>query len=339
MPDPSFFALGATEQAAILTGAAAQSGRPAYLLEKDAWVVLTLQSLLGSPFGEHLTFKGGTSLSKAYGAIRRFSEDLDITYDIRALAPDLAGDHPLPATRSQAGKWRKKIRNRLNEWVEGKAQKTIEAGLSRANASAEVRADGEKVYVAYRPLFASDGSVQPEVMVEFGGRATGEPREHRAVECDAAAFARGVVFPSASPFVMLPERTFWEKATLMHVFCKQQRKRGDRLSRHWHDLMRLDDAGYAERALADGSLAREVARHKAVFFPEKGADGAWVDYEAAVSGNLALTPRGEAHDALADDYAQMVRGGMLHGDAEPFAELMAQCADIEARANAKASTL
>ena len=203
---------------------------------------------------------------------------------------------------------------------------------------AQVRADGEKVYVAYQPLFAGYDFVRPEVMVEFGGRATGEPREQRTVECDAAAFIPDVTFPSASPFVMLPERTFWEKATLIHVFCQQLQPRVARLSRHWHDLVRLDDTGYAETALADRDLARSVARHKTAFFPEKAADGAQVDYEAAVSGSLCLTPGGEARDALAGDYERMVHDGMLHDDAESFTELMARCGAIESRANAQAPT-
>ncbi len=132
---------------------------------------------------------------------------------------------------------------------------------------------------------------------------------------------------------MLPERTFWEKATAIHVFCEQQEIRGERLSRHWHDLVRLDDAGYAETALDDRGLAQLVARHKAASYRAKGADGAKVDYEAAVSGSLRLIPDGVAIGALADDYKRMVDGGMLDDDAESFPELMARCASIEARAN------
>ena len=88
--------------------AASLSGRRAHLLEKDIWVVLVLRALMESPFGRDLTFKGGTSLAKAYRAIRRFSEDLDVTYDIRAIAqiaPDLVeghGEEALPST-SQPG--------------------------------------------------------------------------------------------------------------------------------------------------------------------------------------------------------------------------------------------
>ena len=335
MPDASFFELTANDQGKALEVAAGRSGRPAYLLEKDVWVVLTLQALLNAAFGGDLTFKGGTSLSKAYGVIRRFSEDLDITYDIRALAPDLVGENedPLPSTPAQASKWTRKIRGRLNEWVQNEAAPAIEAKLSRVSASAQVRTDREKVHVAYRPLFESPGYVGHEVLVEFGGRATGEPRERRTVVCDAEDFVPGVVFPSASPFVMLPERTFWEKATAMHVICEQRKIKGERLSRHWHDLVRLDDAGYAETALGDRGLAESVALHKSAFYREKDADGAWVNYEAAVSGSLRLTPDGVARAALADDYERMVDAGMLDDDAESFAELMARCADIEARAN------
>ena len=136
---------------------------------------------------------------------------------------------------------------------------------------------------------------------------------------------------------MLAERTFWEKATAVHVFCRQERRRGERLSRHWHDLARLDDAGVAAHALADRSLALSVARHKAMFFSENDATGTRIDYEAAVSGDLQLVPAGAAHAVLADDYARMLADGMLLDDSAPFDALMERCAAIEARANAAAA--
>ena len=132
---------------------------------------------------------------------------------------------------------------------------------------------------------------------------------------------------------MLAERTFWEKATAMHVFCRQQRRRGERQSRHWHDVARLDEAGYAGKALADRALALSVARHKAAFFREKDAGGRWIDYGAAVSGELQLVPDGFTRNALAEDYDRMVSDGMLLDDAESFDTLIERCADLEARAN------
>ena len=119
----------------------------------------------------------------------------------------------------------------------------------------------------------------------------------------------------------------------MHVFCRQQRRRGERLSRHWYDLVRLDDAGFANKSLADRTLALSVARHKAMFFREKDAAGSWIDYEAAVSGKLQLVPHGPAYEALADDYGRMLSDGMLLDDEERFEALMERCADVQARAN------
>jgi predicted nucleotidyltransferase component of viral defense system len=73
--------------------AATASGRPVHLLEKDIWVVWALQGLFASLLGKHLVFKGGTSLSKGYDIIQRFSEDIDLTYDVRELIPELASRH------------------------------------------------------------------------------------------------------------------------------------------------------------------------------------------------------------------------------------------------------
>ena len=172
-------------------------------------------------------------------------------------------------------------------------------------------------------------------MVEFGARSTGEPRQERRTECDAATFLPDITFPSARSAVMLAERTFWEKATAIHVFCRQQRHRGARLSRHWHDLVRLDDAGHAAKALADRNLALSVARHKAAFFAEKDIVGHWIEYEAAVSGGLQLRPKGPAYDVLANDYDRMLSDGMLLDDEERFEDLVSRCDDIEARANGR----
>lgn len=89
-----FFALSREDQREALLVAAERSGRPLHLLEKDIWVVWALNHLFSGPHAQHLVFKGGTSLSKAYGVIRRFSEDVDLTYDIRAIAPDLTEKSP-----------------------------------------------------------------------------------------------------------------------------------------------------------------------------------------------------------------------------------------------------
>ena len=210
---------------------------------------------------------------------------------------------------------------------------SLEINLAEAGLSAELRAEGDHVFVTYEPLFDDYGFVRPEVVVEFGARSSGEPREERLCGCDAASYVPDVAFPSVRPFVMLAERTFWEKATAVHVFCQQQRNRGERLSRHWYDLVRLDDTGYAEKALADHDLALSVARHKSMFFREKDATGNWVNYIAAVSGELQLVPDGPSYQVLSDDYDRMLNDGMLLDDEERFGDLMERCGDIQQRAN------
>ena len=336
MADVSFQSLSPDDRRDALEVAAGLSGRRSHLLEKDIWVVQTLAALFETPFGADLTFKGGTSLAKAYHAIRRFSEDLDITYDIRAIAPDLLtgeDDEAIPATRSQERRWTREIRRRLPGWVANHALPSLQNNLAEASLTAELRAEGDHVFVAYEPLFNDYGFVRPEVMIEFGARSIGEPREERLCRCDAASYVPAVAFPSVRPFVMLAERTFWEKATAVHVYCQQEMTRGERLSRHWYDLVRLDDSGFAEKALEDRALALSVSRHKSMFFREKNTTGNWVDYEAAVSGGLQLVPDGPTYQVLSNDYDRMLTNGMLLADEEQFDELMERCADIQQRAN------
>ena len=311
----------------------------AFMLEKDIWIVATLRALFDAPFGRHLIFKGGTSLSKVWRAIRRFSEDVDVTYDIRAFAPDLvanAGDEALPPTRSQQKRWTRIIRARLVEWVRDQACPIVEEELARDGFVAEVKAVEDRLYVYYEPLFEQTGLVRPEVLVEFGARSTGEPRTNQPVVCDVAAQLPDIIFPQARPNTMLAERTFWEKATAIHVYCRQERRRGERLSRHWYDLARLDEVNIAANALADHALALSVARHKAIFFSENDARGERIDYKAAVSGDLQLIPSGTARAVLADDYEKMLADGMLLDQSEPFDTLMERCAAIQARAHRNA---
>ena len=312
------------------------SGKHAHHLEKDVWVVYTLRALWDSSFGASLTFKGGTALSKVHRAIRRFSEDLDVTYDIRSFAPDLvtgSGDEALPPNRSQEKKWTREIRRRLADWTATWALPQLTVKLSEVDSSIRLYAEEDRLKVRYEPLFRGYGFVTPEVIVEFGARSTGEPRAEGSVACDAAPYLPEVTFPSARPLTMAAERTFWEKATAVHVFCCQQRIRGERLSRHWHDLVRLDDAGIAQKALADRNLACAVARHKSKFFREKDAAGTWIDYMAAVSGNLQLVPEGAFGKGLAEDYGRMLTDGMLLDDGESFEHLMHRCGELQARAN------
>lgn len=286
MPE-SWFALSSADRAEALEVAAGQSGRPAHLLEKDIWVVWALAAIYDSPLSNTLTFKGGTSLSKVYKIIDRFSEDIDLTYDIRELVPDLLRDgNPIPPTASQGKKITDAVRARLPDWIERTVRPVIENALAASGLQADLSVAGEardKLVIAYPATKTGTGYAAATIQLEFGARATGEPHQRHPVACDIAPFIEELAFPSAQPLVMAAERTFWEKATAAHVYCLQGRLGGERFSRHWYDLAALAKTAHFDSAAGNRELARQVAAHKSMFFAEKDAGGTKIDYFQATA--------------------------------------------------------
>ena len=336
MPE-SWFELSPADQSEALEVAAGRSGRPAHLLEKDIWVVWALAAIYNSPLGETLTFKGGTSLSKVYKVIDRFSEDIDLTYDIRELVPDLLRDgNPIPASANQEKKITSAVRSRLPQWIEETVQPVIAQALVASGLQAEVSLTGkdrDKIIIAYPATKTGTGYAAATIQLEFGARATGEPHRRHHVACDIAPLIDGVTFPTASPLVMAAERTFWEKATAAHIYCLQGRLRGERYSRHWYDLAALAKTAHFDSAASDLELARQVAEHKSMFFAEKDANGGKVDYFQATSGELRLIPEGPSLDALEKDYAAMLEDGLLAFEQPTFEAVMASCTAIQDEVN------
>lgn len=336
-----FFELSQADQREALEQVRARTGRPTHLLEKDIWVVWTLRALFESPLARDLTFKGGTSLSKVYKIIDRFSEDVDLTYDIRKLISDLVGGAgDLPPSRSQAEKWAKALRKRLPDWIAASVKPVIEGALAQDHLSARLEIGGkenEKLFMHYPALARGTGYVSPVVTLEFGARSTGEPHQILPVTCDMEGHLPDLSFPAASPLVMSVARTFWEKATAAHVYCAQGRIRTEHYARHWHDLAAIARSHYFTDILKDRAIASTVVRHKSIFFIEKDASGAVIDYAVATEGHLRIAPTGEARNALADDYAAMLAEEVMVGDALSFEQLMNACADLEATVNRMAT--
>jgi hypothetical protein len=334
-----FLKLGREDQSEVLETVRAQTDRPTHLLEKDVWVVWTLSAIFDSVLADDLTLKGGTSLSKAYKVIDRFSEDVDLTCDIRKLVDGLSGD-ALPATRSQASKWTRAVRDRLPGWITGSVRPVIEAALARDQLDATIELGGlarDTLLLRYPALTRGTGCVSPAVVLEFGGRATGEPHQVMPVTCDMDGHIAGVAFPTASPSVMSVSRTFWEKATAAHVYCAQGRIRGERYARHWHDLAALGRSRHFPEVIADRAVATAVARHKSLFFVEKDAGGRTIDYLPAIAGRLRIVPEGQARSALAADYTELLADQVMLGEAMAFEQLLEACGDVEAQANRAAA--
>ncbi|WP_019919132.1 nucleotidyl transferase AbiEii/AbiGii toxin family protein [Methyloversatilis discipulorum] len=336
----SWFSLSRDDQVETLEFAAARTGRPAHLLEKDIWVVWVLSAIYESDLASKLTFKGGTSLSKVYRIIDRFSEDVDLTYDIRELAADLLKQgNPIPDSASQEKKISSAVRHRLPDWIEATVMPVIAAALQKSGLGASLALAGkdkDKLILAYPAVRTGTGYSAPTILLEFGARATGEPHHVQSVACDIAPEIEEVAFPVAQPLVMAAERTFWEKATAAHVYCLQGRLRGERYSRHWYDLVAIAKTPYFAAACADQALAQAVAEHKSVFFIEKDATGNKIDYFAAVRGQLQLIPAGESLVALEKDYAAMLEDGLLPLNQLSFADIIEQCRIIQDEANRRA---
>lgn len=332
----AFFDLSPDDKRAVLR--VEEGGAPApFILEKDIWVVWTLGALFTSPVGDLLTFKGGTSLSKVFRAIDRFSEDVDMTVDIRAFAGGKipASETMLPRTRSQADRWKAEIAQRLEVWIGEHMVPAIEAASNRDGVRVDIRHEGDTLFLSAE-FAAPSGGLSNEVRVEFGGRSTGEPHSEHTVTCDLLEWRPDLLLPRARPWVMHAERTFWEKATAVHVFCHRSRLKGERLARHWYDLVQMDKAGIAGRAIEDADLTGAVAAHKAMFFRETTADGQVIDYVDAISGAITLVPAGRLRAEVESDYAAMADNQMIRTPPMPFADLMGRCRGLEERINAAA---
>ena len=336
MPE-TYFSLTAAEQAELLDTASSRSGRPAHLLEKDVWVVWTLACLFSSSLADRITFKGGTSLSKAYNVIDRFSEDIDLTCDIRRLLPEMVTEpEGIPPTSSQAAKWTKAVRSSLPQWIADSVIPVLQAALADSGMEAALSLtgkDSDSILVKYPPLRQGTGYVAPHIRLEFGARSTGEPCEVLPVVCDLAPLIPEIVFPQARPRVMKMERTFWEKATAIHVYCRQAKIRGNRFARHWHDLLRLAATERIQGSLAGKSWLEQVVRHKTMFFQEKDQAGTPIDYRECLKGHLCLAPDGAAREALREDYNSMIQDGILLTQAPEFDVVLEQCDRLQTKIN------
>lgn len=327
MPD-SFFSLPDAERREALLVAADKANRPAYLLEKDVWVVEALRVMYRSQFADDIVFKGGTSLSKGYRAIERFSEDVDLTYDIRKLAPDCP---EYPETRAQIDRWAKRIREELlPEIITNNVKPHVESQMKVRDGRVTVTCNGENIYIDYPHAVEGYAYVNSSVRLEFGARSTGQPAEAREISCDAAPYVDGIVFPIVTATTMLPVRSFWEKVTAIHVFCRSG-DFGTRCARHWHDILALRHGHFV--VLADRTVANEVARHKQTWFRYKDRNKTLIDYHEAVSGDVQLVPDEGGLRELRTDYYDMIKSGLLPKGAMKFDELMTRCRQLEEEIN------
>lgn len=317
--------------------AAGRRGLLPLLIEKDFWVCWTLERLFGLPgLGEHLLFKGGTSLSKVYGVIRRFSEDIDLSLSRTALRSGLADpEQALSNTqrKQRAGLLVAAFHQAVTDRLLPALAASIAAQLGDEGwALTQDAADPGTLHFAYpRAVDGQLAYVRPEVLIELGGRSDDWPAEHRTVTAYVAE-ALPQVTPGAVPVrALAARRTFWEKATLLHAEYHRPpgKAPGERLSRHYSDLAQMAGTEVEVQALADLPLLARVREHKMAFYTAP-----WAHYEMATPGTLRLVPHPERLAALRADYRGMA--AMFFGPVLSFDDMMERVAALEGRVNALA---
>jgi hypothetical protein len=319
--------------------AAAQLGLSKSIVEKDFWVCWSLRKLFALPsFGDHLIFKGGTSLSKAYNAIYRFSEDVDLSLDRNQLGFTGLRD---PEAADLTGGERKDLLKALQQTAEqivvgdllGEIQSSFDASLEQDFTLAADPHDAQTLLFTYPSLALAGGQsgyVQPIVRFEFGARGVAIPAEERVIVPylhDAFPALLGNAQLTAK--VLGIERTFWEKATILHMLFHQDATKplADRMSRHYYDMAMLIDHEAKVRAMANLPLLDLVAHHKSVFFK-----AAWARYDTAKVGSLRLSPSSAIEASLRRDYLGMQE--MIIGDAPSFDDILGKIEAFEHEVNA-----
>jgi len=277
-----------------------------------------------------MAFKGATSLSKVYGAIRRFSEDVDVTVDYKSLDKSI-DPFDVNTSRTARDKYTEILRTKLAEHTKDLIRphfKNLVTQLyEKPPKPISVSDDGEKLFIPYPSRFGSDESV----FLEFGGRNVIAPGQEHILKPYIAAEIPTLQFPQATVHVLSPSRTFWEKATLIHVACNRSDPKldADRQSRHWHDLAVLADHKIGKAAVADRKLLEDVVKHKSVFFR-----ASYAKCEASLSGSLRLIPSTRLLHALRADYEKMIANGMFEGEPPNFESIVSRLQVLEKQINA-----
>jgi hypothetical protein len=332
---PEFLRLPPAERADVLQSVAPAAGLTPLVLEKDIWVCWALQAVFDMPNRLPLAFKGGTSLSKVFGAIKRFSEDIDLTIDYTALS---GAEDPLAKemSRTAIARLTDKLRAAVAEHVNGVVAPYL-AQVAREHLTLDLRIevsdDGEQVRIRYPSPFATEHSyLRDSVLLEFGGRNTTLPNEPHRIVPYAAAHVSSLEFPTASVVVLSPKRSFWEKATLIHSECHRPLREGgigsERISRHWSDLAHMAQHEIGAAALKDRELLAHVVKLKGIFFRS-----GFANYPACLEREFRLIPDEALRQILERDYAAMIREGMFLEQPPPFATILEQLGVLESALN------
>jgi hypothetical protein len=331
-------------RAGLFTATAQRIGTTPQNVEKDFWVCWTLDALFnGLPNGPRLLFKGGTSLSKGFGLIRRFSEDIDVT----VFRDDLDEAYSVEDLQAMTGKKRDKALDAIREACEAFINGPLLTDLSAIVVAAAARSglpegalkivpdekDKQTLLVQYPTATDPDPYIPKAVKIESGAKSALDPNSVRSIRPYLEADAPGIDLEVANITIVDAERTFWDKVVILHGLRHWYETKGvlrgggNRISRHYYDLHEMMQAPEGKAAIADAALGTDCVAHARMFFNRSAFDLA-----SAKSPTFTLVPEGDMYNALRQDYAAMT--GMIFGSAPSFEAVIESIADLEHHINA-----
>lgn len=328
------------ERATYFEQAAARSDiiKSVNIIEKDFWVCWALEKIFSNTeLAPHITFKGGTSLSKCYNLIERFSEDIDLTLSKQYIGITTEND-PAAVTGTNQRKKRleqltEKVKNKITNDVKPllieEFRKDLSMHLKDEEWKLETDKTDEQTLIFYYPTCfprISEGYIQSSIKLEFGARGDINPCETKAVSPYIQQILPEVFNSPAEIKVtsLLAKRTFWEKTTLLHAEYHRDPSKPlpDRLFRHYYDIVMLDKSNLTKEALQDTALLSDVVQNKAIYFPSK-----WANLNKATIGSLRLYPNDIFIERLREDHKNMAM--MFFGNTPDFDVTLAEIKRIE----------
>lgn len=315
----------------MLNQATALTGLPAIAIEKDWWVTLCLNASFSLPYSEQLVFKGGTSLSKGWNLIERFSEDIDLAIDRKFFGFD--GE----ISKTQLGK----LRKQSCEFISTVFLKDLTQNLTiwGAKEDCELWAqpvidsdkDPQVIEIHYNSVVDTSEYLSQRVLVEISSRSLMEPTAKREINSILSVNFPEMDFATDAFSIptVLPQRTFLEKMFLLHEEFSQlpEKIRVDRLSRHLYDLERLMDTPFGTAALQDKELYKNIVAHREKFNPLRG-----LDYGNHTPDKIRIIPPDAVIREYAKDYSEMTKF-MIYGEALTFERLLKRISEIQKRIN------
>lgn len=327
------------EMAPYFESARGKTGHSPLILEKDFWVCWMLKRLFSlETLNSQLTFKGGTSLSKAFGIIKRFSEDIDVTIDRVALG--FEGDkNPEGKSRDKREKLLRELKEATSGYVQGPLQKMLEEEIARHLRREQAwklyvdpsDPDGQTLIFEYPATRSEKGSgyLAKEVKIEFGSRGDRWPSETKTIRSYVAeALPDEFESGSVDVNVLGAERTFWEKATILHQLYHWPTEKPipQRYARHYYDVYCLLKSDLRDALMESSDLLEKVAEHKRLFFRSGAAK-----YDLARKGSLKLSLSDHIKEALENDYKSMEE--MIFGGPPLWETILDKISDFEKKFN------